>query len=149
MTLIDDFATALESYPVDSTNVRIVDVTGPGQVNTGDVFTFQVRIVNDGHINMTGVSLHVAGRGGALVGTSNAGPFDGSMTVEGLTVDGESTRDTANLFFKAPDDEQPAGTVLVEAHIAEWSGDLNELFENHTNHAIFPSGTYSARVFPS
>lgn len=153
MPFFDDFAQALEDYPSDSVTLSIVDLVAqspstPVSVNIDEVWVFQVRVANNGHINMTNVSLHVDGENGALVSTAPLGPFLSGITFGALTISGGGTQDTVNLYFRAPSVVKPAGTTMVTAHIGNWYGNLNHMFDNHTLHAPTPQGTYSTQVFP-
>lgn len=154
MSFFQDFADALESYIDDSVTVSIVDVEvvtelgGARDVNVNEIFKFKVNVENDGHINMTDVRLHVTGRSDTTVSTTGpAGPFeDNFQTFGSLTVNGGSSQKSEYLYFKAPDEEKPAGTTLVEAHIDDWGGNLAHMFDNHTRHDGSTSGTYANQV---
>ncbi len=152
MSFFNDFATALETYPVDSVDVNITDVaiqTGTsGAVNINEIWKFKVQVENNGHVNMSSVQLHVNGLNGALVATAAAGPFSPGITTASLTVNGGSSAKSGYLYFKAPGVTKPVGTDLVNAHIANWFGNLDHMFTNHTNHAATPAAVYEAQVFP-
>ncbi|HEY1366317.1 MAG TPA: hypothetical protein VGF23_04355 [Gaiellaceae bacterium] len=147
MTVLGDIAGALNSYLDDEVTVSIVDVDPPGnQVDINDVVLFQVRIENGGHINMSGVTLHVHGLNGVDVSTSSAGPWSDTAILSGLSIAGGSSKDTNNLYFKAPPSQRAAGTQLVSSHIYAWFGDWNHMFDNHTNGSETPSGVYTDQV---
>ena len=155
MAYFDDFANAVAAYPSLSVTLSIVDlvVQPPGvapAVTVNEVWAFQVRVANNGHLNMTGVSLHVEGQNGATVSTAAAGPFSPSIVPAALAaVNAHSTQDTVNLFFKAPGVVKPAGTPLVRVHLSSWDANLDHIMSNHSGHADPPSGTYSNQVFPA
>ena len=152
MSFFSDFANALESYPADSVSISITDVaieTGTaGSVNVNEIWKFKVQVENNGHVNMTNVELHVNGANGATIGTNPAGPFQPGITTGSLTVNGGGSQKTGFLYFKAPSSQKPAGTDLVTAHIANWFGNLDHMFNNHTIHAPTPAAVYEAQVFP-
>ena len=156
MAFLDDFATAVSDYPLNSVILSIVDlVVQPpgtaGAVNVNEVWAFQVRVANNGHLNMTGVSLHVEGQNGAQVGLAATGPWSASIysgALAALAVNAHGTQDTVNLFFKAPNVAKPLGTPLVRAHIIIWDANLDHLLNGHSGHANLPAGTYSAQVSP-
>lgn len=153
MGFFNDMANALESYPVDEVNITITDVAiqsgTSGSINVNEVWKFKVNVENTGHINMTGVSLHVTGKNGATVSAAAAGPFTvGPITTGSLTVNGGGSQKTGYLYFKAPSTAKPAGTEMVDAHIADFSGNFDHMFSNHTNHSLLPEGSYAAQVFP-
>lgn len=153
MTFFNDFKDGLEAYPADHVTITITDVaieTGTdGSVNVNEVWKFKVNVENNGHLNMTGIELHINGLNGATVSTDPAGPFFNTLTVGNLSVNGGgSSNKTAWRYFKAPTTVKPAGTDLVSAHINDWSGNLDHLFGNHTNHTFTPSANYEAQVYP-
>ncbi len=153
MPFIDDFANAVTNYPAASVVLSIVDKAPvapatAGAVNINEVWSFQVRIANGGHLNMTNVSLHVEGVNGAQVSSAAAGPWAASMTHGALTVNAHGTQDTVNLYFKAPAVIKPAGTTLVSTHIAGFDANLNHILNDHSVHVSPPVGSYADQVHP-
>jgi hypothetical protein len=160
MTVLTDIANAMDSYPLDETTIEIVDVavqsgTGP-EINKNEVFKFKLKVTNNGHLNMTGVSLHVTGANGTTVSTQPATGFTaGTLTVGSLTVNGGGASSTTSyLYFTAPPGAKPAGTVLLNFHIFDWSTDfVGHFISNHTKDeasatVVYPRETYAAQVFP-
>lgn len=154
MAFLDDFYDAVTGYPAASVVLSIVDLAPvapatPGAVNVNEVWSFQVRVRNNGVLNMTGVSLHIQGANGAQVSTAAAGPFSNLITAGNLTVNGHGgQQDTVNLFFKAPNVPKPAGTQLVSAHINGYDANLDHILVDHTGHSTVPAGSHTAEVFP-
>jgi len=154
MAFFDDFAKAVENYPSISVTLRIVDVAfvsgaqGP-EVNVNDVYKFQVRVINNGHLNLTNVLLHIQGQNGAQVSAFAAGPFSAGIVSSGLglTVNAHGSQDTADFYFNATA-ASPAEVVLVRAHISRFNANLNHILDDHSSHADPPAGTYSRKVFP-
>jgi hypothetical protein len=160
MTVLTDIANAMDTYPLDETTIEIVDVavqtgTGP-EINKNEIFKFKVKVTNNGHVNMTDVSLHVNGKNGAFVSFNPDKGFakDKTLLVDSLSVNGGGASNTTSyLYFKAPPAAMPAGTELVEAHIFDWNGNFDHYFTNHTkdedNATVeYPHGKYFAQVFP-
>jgi hypothetical protein len=147
-SVLNQIAIELDNYPADEVALSFINVNPPGAViNVGEVVPFQVRIENNGHINMTGVTLHVHGDNGTLVATTATGPFTSVVSVAGLTVNGGGSRDTGVLYFKAPSSTRPAGTDLLSTHVEEWFGNFDHYFTNHTNNAAVPAnGHYENSV---
>jgi hypothetical protein len=147
-SVLTQIALDLDAYPNDEVTLSFINVNPPGSVvNVNEVVPFQVRIENNGHINMTGVTLHVHGDNGALVATAATGPFTSVISVSGLTVNGGGSRDTGTLYFKAPSSVKAAGTDLLSTHIEEWFGNFDHYFSNHTNGGTTPaSGHYENSV---
>ena len=153
MPFFDDFTNAVNNYPATYVTLSIVDLAiqsgTPGAVNVNEVWRFQVRVRNNGPLDMTGVSLHIHGLNGATVSTLAAGPFSGAITFGNLTVNAHGgQQDTVNLFFKAPNTAKPAGTDLVKAHIQGWNGSLNHILQDHSGAAEPPAAIYENQVFP-
>lgn len=153
MTLIDDMATAIENYPQTDVTISITDVaiqSGAGpSINVNEVWKFKAEVENNGHMDMTNVSLHVSGVNGVLVSTNPAGPFEATITTGNLSISGGgSSAKTAYLYFK-PTAVKPAGTNLVTAHIADWLANFDHFFNNHTRHAATPLGAHDGQVFPA
>ena len=152
MTFIDDFASAVSSYPSTSVTLSIVDVavqTGTtGAVNVNEVWKYQVRVANNGHLNMTGVTLHIEGQNGAQVSTAAAGPWSTSIFPGGLNINSHSNQDTVDFYFKAPGVAKPAGTGLVRAHISTFDVNLNHLLNDHSGHADHPQEPTPTRSSP-
>ena len=154
MAYFDDFANAVDAYPATSVALTIVDRAAVppatvGAVNVNEVWSFQVRIANNGNLNMTGVSLHIEGQNGAQVSTAAAGPWSTGIIPAALpAVNAHSTQDTVNYYLKAPAVAKPAGTALVRAHISSWDANLDHIILGHSNHADPPAGTYADQVFP-
>jgi len=153
MPFFNDFASALDNYPLDSVVLSITDValqTGTaGSVNINEVWKFKVNVANNGHVNMAEVQLHIEGKNGATVGTTSIGPWSTLISFGSLTVNGGGSQKTGFLYFKAPAVAKAAGTALVGAHVNNWKANLDHLLDtNHTNHAIPPEGSYANQVFP-
>ena len=154
MPFFDDFANAVAGYPAASVTLSIVDVAvvppgiGPS-VTVNEIWRFQVRVKNNGHLNMTSLTLHLVGLNGALVSANAVGPFSALITTSAITVNSHGTQDTVDYFFKAPNVVKPAGTALVEAHINNFNGNLDHILNDHSGHANPPAGTYSNQVFPA
>lgn len=156
MAFLDDFQDAVTLYPTTNVTVTIppgeirpVGPTTPGAFNVNEVWSFRVRVRNNGNLNMTGVSLRVAGQNGAQVSTAAAGPWSASFSFGNLTLGGHGgQQDTVNLYFKAPNAARPAGTDLVTSNINGFDVDLNHILINHSNSSATPVGTLAGQVFP-
>jgi hypothetical protein len=155
MPYFDDFGKGVIDYPLLSIKLSIVDRVvqppgTPGAVNVNEVSAFQVRVANSGNLNLTNVRLRVLGRNGATVGTSVSGPFVTSLTaptIAAVNAKGGS-QDTVNLFFKAPGAPKPAGTEMVNVHIADYDVNLNHILNNLSTESAVPVGALTTQVFP-
>lgn len=156
MPFFDDFATAVLSYPSVSMQLSIVDVNPPGtSINVNEVVTFQVRIRNNGHLNLSGVVLRVEGQNGVRVSRTLLPVIPGfqwgfaSFDSLPLTVNAHSTQDTVNFYFRSTE-VHPIGTQLIQVYIHDYNVNLNDILNNHTGHPI-PNilGTYANQIFPA
>jgi hypothetical protein len=153
MSIIDDIADAVSSYPATNVTLDILDfevkIGTSGDINVNETWAFQVRVYNNGHLNMTNVSLQVEGLNGVTVGTAAAGPFGPSVTAAALaTVNAHSNRDTVNIFMKAPSGKKPAGTVILKAHISSFDLNWDHILVSHTGNANQPTKTITSQIYP-
>lgn len=154
MTILNDIAVGFDNYLQDEVVVSIVDVSladgTAGVINVNEKWKFKVKVENTGHINMTNVSLRVAGSNGAMISTSLNGSYFGGLTTGSYSVNGGSSMTSSYFYFEAPASEKPAGTVLVVGHVADWTGNWDHMFSNHTPDGSYvaPTGSYTAQVHP-
>lgn len=155
MPVLNDLAAEVAAYPTGNVLITIenVGVIAPGVapgVNINEVWRFKVKVVNNGLLNMKGVTLHINGSNGATVSETAGGPWSfGPLTTASFDVDGGGGSYTTLFYnFKAPAVTKPIGTQLVEAHINTWDANLQNILDGSSQHAITPAGTYSAQVFP-
>ncbi|MBM3770239.1 MAG: hypothetical protein FJW27_02940 [Acidimicrobiia bacterium] len=147
MAFFQDFADAVESYIRDSVSLDIVDVDVPGQVlNVNDVATFKARVQNNGNLKMTDVKLEIEGLNGALVGESDTGPWEPSLTVDCPNVPKGAAKDTVTLYFKAPGVAKPAFTTIVNVHVKSYNGSLDPLLITQTREEPGKFGHYLSAV---
>ena len=145
MPFLDDFANAVQTYPVDSVVVSILPPayvsggTPGGTVNINEIWRFRVRIRNNGHLVMNNVNFLIQGQNGASVGITAAAAAAAAANnainfFPNLTVNGHGgQQDTVDLFFQAPNAQRPAGTLLVKADIQGWNANLLDILNNHSD----------------
>ena len=155
MGFFNDMATAMDSYPTDEVVLSIVDISlhsGTTPVlNVNEKWKCKVQVENTGHINMTGVSVHINGLNGTTVSLSSTGAITATTVTPGdMTVNGGGSQKTAYIYFEAPSVAKPAGTQLLETHFGGWKGgNFDHMFANHTLEDLHdPRATYSAQVHP-
>jgi hypothetical protein len=85
---------------------------------------------------------------GTHVATTNAGPFARSITVNGMSVPALSSVDSATLFFKAPSNEKPAFTTLINMHVKGWNALLTSMLTNNSQEEPGKFGHLQSQVFP-
>lgn len=164
MSILFDIANELDRYPRDETSVQIINVAKVGDsddedVNQREVWEFNVKLTNNGHLNMTNVSLHILGLNGTRVREEPDDDWVEGMVVGDLNPLGGAESSTSRKFqFKAPDAELPAGTQLLHTHVEEWDAEdgFNHFFSNHTKSdtqaeelgIFYPRAFHSAQVHP-
>jgi hypothetical protein len=159
MAFFDDFANAVTSYPVTSvtldiphSNVVLAQGT-PTAVNVNEGWQFQVKVTNNGHLNLANVMLHIEGMNGATVGQKDffgGIAFSAETFVDLPAINAHSSLDAPPVFFRAPSVPQPE-TVLVRAHISgirTFAVNLDHILNGHGAHSDPPAATFSAQVFP-
>jgi hypothetical protein len=156
MTVLNDIANAMDSYPTTETLISIVDVAlesgTAGAININEVWKFKVSVANTGHLNMTDVILHVNGTNGTTISTKPTSGFTkNTLKADPLTVNAGGSSKTGYFYFTAPSTQQPPNTPLLESHLFDWKANFDHFFTNHTpdeDHAPagYPSGTYKAEV---
>jgi len=163
MPVLTDIANELDRYPLDETTIEIIDVAREGSANDPDInddetWKFKVKVTNNGHINMTGVSLHVQGLNGTLVSEDPVTGFANDMVVASLNPPGGGESRQTKFFYFKPGTaaNPPVNTPLLNAHIHDWGANFDHYFSNHTKDEtaasdigiVYPRVTHSAVVFP-
>ena len=101
MAFFNDFADAVENYPKANVTLTIEGVeieTGTaGEVNVNEVWSFRVRIANNGHLDMTSVYLVIEGENGVEVSEAAAGPWHPHAILGPLTVYSHQFKDTSDV----------------------------------------------------
>ena len=165
MSVLDDIANAMNSYPQDETTIEVVNVDRVGNssdtaVNAGEIWEFHVKLTNNGHVDMTAVSLHVLGLNGTMVREKSTDTFVNSMVVGNLNPAGGGGSVTTRAFqFQAPPGTEPAGTELFHVHIQEWDAGsgFDHYFTAHTKSdtdaanlgIVYPRAFFTSQVFPA
>ena len=154
MAFLDDFLAAVKTYPTSNVTIQIVDrspvppATTP-EVNINEKWKFQVRIRNNGHLNMNRVQLRVEGQNGTTVSTTENGAYSASILFGNFSVGAHRTVDTADLFFRAPNTRKTdPQTLLLRALINHFDADLNDILIAETGAAALPVGEFKTEVFP-
>jgi hypothetical protein len=156
----DEFADAVSGYPADNVTLGVVDLaphnpSSGSDVNTNDVWKFQVRVRNNGHLNMTGVALRITGQNGVRVSTNPIGPWLAAINAfplgVGMTLNAHSApQDTPGfIYFKAPGQQIDTVKELVCVQIARFDANLNHLLIDHSGSSTQPKACYKDQVWPS
>lgn len=139
--------------------VQVIPAASPPDViNVSEVWKFQVRVTNSGHLSMTNVMIYIQGQNGTKVGLTSTGPWhDWEQSIGNLTVNAHNITgvDTVDLYFKAPPTTTipPAVIPLVRAYIQSWNANLNHILNDHAGNfpgtITPPGGIFSTQVFPN
>lgn len=165
MSVLDDIANAMNSYPRDETVIEIVNEGRVGSstdtdVNSGEIWEFRIKLTNNGHVDMTNVPLHILGLNGTTVREKATDSFGPGMIVGNLNPLGGGSTVTSRAFqFQAPPGTEPAGTELFHVHIQDWEAGsgFDHFFTAHTkddNDAaalgiVYPRKFFTSQVFPA
>jgi hypothetical protein len=164
MPILTDIANELDRYPADQTTIEFVNVEKVGDpddtdVNEREIWQFHVRLTNNGHLDMSNVSVHILGLNGAKVRELPTDEFEEGIVVADLNPQGGGGVATSRAFqFKAGDGEKPEGTRLLHAHVEEWGAEegFAHFFSNHTKSdteaaelgIVYPRAFFEAEVSP-
>lgn len=138
MSAIEDLAKSLHDYPESKVRLLVVDFHEPGSViNKGEICSFQIRVVNNGYLDMTNVQLHVnsANTYTQLSQTDILGNpinFQNSLTTASMNIPARSSGNTRTLYLMAL--KSTSKRQLFEAHLAEWNAGLSSLLRIHAGH---------------
>ena len=159
MAFFDDMMVALEAYPETYVTLEILGVDGVGdEVDVNDEGTFEVKLTNNGPLNLTGVTVRIDGKNGAQVKDNNLlAEFKSDFVWNNQgrelpTINGDGGEliipiGVGPFEFKAPAESSRDEKVLVKATLQAWDGDLSRIMIDHSNpHRDVPEGTYSAKV---
>jgi len=152
----DAYTTAIETYPDDNVELKIVDVTLAGSVlNAHETATFNVKVINNGPITLKDVRVKIEALNGTQVHfTGGAAGFFGSITTGPLGHDVlENQSKKFDLFLGKPPFELKAGAAqskaqLIKVTLEDWTADLTSIYTDHTDARPTVSDGYSAEVNP-
>ena len=154
MAYFDDMSEALKIYPVDNVVIEIINVTLDGDaINVNEEGTFQVRVTNNGPLELTDVTLKISGQNGVKVRNSAAQSVFVPQFITGdeqcpivAAHGGTAVVEGSRFSFEAPGNAQ-ASKTLIKATLEGWNANLNHIFNDHTDRLpIAPKGTFTAAV---
>jgi hypothetical protein len=134
MTVIDDLRIAIDTYETDFCATEIVNfsIDGGGTVlNVGETFKFQVRLFNQGPLDMRNVRLRALGTSFADVATLSSA-FGSSATSGTFNLDAHQVhmtglfRGRAKAITSGPKD-------IVTARVDVWDASLDHILIDHAN----------------
>jgi hypothetical protein len=161
MAFFDDMNTALETYPETNVVIEIVNftpVTGTA-LNVDEDATFQVKVTNNGLLNLTDVKLRVKAQSNAKLKEIVAGQFpqdpprvilvDDLLSNPLLEVHGNGgAKITETFTLKAPHKATKPGKTedLVKVTLDAWDANLDRILIDHSNALDSVNATKAAEV---
>lgn len=156
MPLIDDLLTAINSYPypADNVEINIVNFSGSGgHINAGEIWTFQIRVANQGKLDMKNLDLRIYGSEWAAVSNSSFPIlFRSLITTEKKDLNAHSTVTFGAFYMRAVHATGSSSLVdenLVSVHIHSYDAGHNHVVNDHDHHPNNPRANYRRRIYPS
>lgn len=157
MSTIDDLLAAINTYPNGNVVISVINFSEPGtHINQGELCSFDVRVENNGQLDMKNVTLHVEGSGWTSVAISawHGGPssFSNSSISYARDVDAHASTTFGKFYMMAdtatPDQGQ-AARDLITVHVQTFDADLYHILRDHGHHAGNPEESYRRHIHPS
>ena len=157
MGMIDDLLTAINEYPSQQVTIDVTNFQEPdGHINVGENCTFNVRVENNGMLDMQNVKLHVEGSAFASVALTGffgtPGSFGSSVISGPRHIDAHASA-TFGVFHMHADaatpDEGKENRDLFTVHISSFDADLEHVLSDQTHHAGSPEEAYNRHIHPS
>jgi hypothetical protein len=138
MGLLEDFRDGIESYETNQCKTEIVDFAiapGGGTVlDTGDIFQFKVRVLNQGQLDMKKVTVRANGTTYADVALST-GSFGSHAVCTAFNLDSGQSYTTG--FFRGKAKAVTGGSKdIVTAQIQSWDASLDHILVDHTGAGV-------------
>jgi hypothetical protein len=134
MSVIDDLRTAIDTYATNFCATEIVNfsIEGGGTIlNVGDTFRFQVRLFNQGPVDMRNVRLRAIGSVFADVATLSSA-FGSSATSGTFNLDAHQVHMTG--IFRGKAKAVTSGAVdIVTARVDAWDASLDHILIDHSS----------------
>jgi hypothetical protein len=151
--MLQDLLNAIDTYPADNVTIQIINFEEPGgHINAGEVCTFDVRVTNNGQLDMRNLRLHVQGSQWTSVKRLPTDSF-GSYFISGARDVDAHTAVTFGRFRMRADQGTPDGGTsneeLISAHISSYDAGLDHILGDHGHHASNPEAAYTRHIHPS
>lgn len=138
-------------YPVDNVEIDIINFTGVGgHINIGEIWSFQVRVENNGNLDIKDLDLNIYGSEWTMVTNCSFPMLFRSLISSGKKdVNARSTVTYGSFYMRAVQATGTSHRDLVSVHISSYDTGLNDILNNHRHHANNPTANYSRRVYPN
>ena len=157
MGAIQDLLTDINNYPdgnVEITITLLPVATRPGEepdtvINVGETRLFNVKVENNGNLNMKNLKLFIEGSNWADVGTNEDGPFESDFISTGQDVDARSSAIFGQFALKATQNTNNGEKKIVRCHIQTYDADFEYILSGLKHGAEVPEATLDREVFPA
>lgn len=157
--LLDDLLNDINAYPADNVVITITNFQGPGShVNINEVWSFNVRVQNNGQLNLRNLQLHIEGsqwasvRLGSPVGClPDPFGFSNSVVSTPQDVDAHSTVTFGPFCMRANVATANQGQVnedLFSVHIYSYDANLSHILNGHSHHTSNPEARKHLHIHP-
>jgi len=127
----EDMRQALTLYPTANCDTQIINFSYPGSVlNAGEIFQFQIKVVNQSHLDMQNVRVRAIGSSFADVATST-GSFGGSVISNSFNLEAHSTH-ISEVFRGKAKQVTSSAQRIVTAQIYSWDANLDHILRDHS-----------------
>lgn len=134
MGFFEDFRKAIDDYDGDSMEVKLVgyQFLGAGsKLNPGEWFRCQVRVANQGHLDLKNVVVGINGTTYAKVNLAygNPGSF---VTVSMGNMAAHSSKQSSAWIYGYAVKETSGVKDIITARVYTWDADLDHLLRDHS-----------------
>lgn len=158
MGAIQDLLDDINAYPSENVTITITDFQEPGgHINVGEMCTFNVRVANNGHLDMLNLRLHIRGSEFTSVSADRilgipfpASPSNSEIT-RGRDVPANSSVTFGRFFMRADaatPDQGSANRDLFSVHISSYDASLHHILRDHGHHAAVPETVFNRHIHP-
>ncbi|MGR0480408.1 MAG: hypothetical protein ACTFAL_03145 [Candidatus Electronema sp. V4] len=136
MSIIDQLRAEIDTYETDKCSTTIINFAIPGTaLNVGEAFTFQVKVENNGELDMKNVKVQVIGTSYADV--AYLVPQFSSSAVSGtFNLDANQEYIVFPFLGRAKKDTGNASLDIVTARIHSWNASFDHILDDHSGAGI-------------
>ena len=151
--MLQDLLNAIDTYPADNVEIQITNFQEPGvHINVGEQCSFNVRVTNNGQLDMRGLELHIEGSQWTSVKRFPLNAPASFVIGEARDVEAHSAV-TFGPYYMTANLATPGGGTsnedLITAHISTYNADLTHILRDHGHHASNPEAAYHRHIHPS
>ena len=151
MTIFDDLVAEVNAYAENHVQLDLIDIDLDGSaVNEGETVSFSVRVTNNGPLELTGVSLKLAGRNGATVRLAFFHVFSQSVVLvpQAERIGANGGTEVFSRFSLLANDTTQGPATLVAVTLESYTLDPAPLYASQGDPGDVPKATFTAEVDP-